>query len=102
MLRGSASYVGNLVVDGMLHLAFVRSDFAQAKVLGLDVDHASQMSGVVKVYNGETIGLGPIPQPLWSLNANCVRHDSRPIVCAVSARRSSPRRGEPLSVPQPR
>lgn len=74
LLRGAASYVGNLIVDGMHHLAFVRSDFAHANVVSVDVDEAAKMAGVVKVYTGGTIGLAPIPQPLWSLNANCVRH----------------------------
>jgi carbon-monoxide dehydrogenase large subunit len=43
---GRAQYVGDLRLERMLHAAFVRSPYAHARVLGVDVDGARACGGV--------------------------------------------------------
>lgn len=50
LLRGLASYTEDIPAEESLHVAFVRSPFAHAKVGTIDTSSASQMPGVVGVY----------------------------------------------------
>jgi aerobic carbon-monoxide dehydrogenase large subunit len=50
LLQGKGSYVDDLRRPGMLHLAFVRSEAAHARVISIDVDAARQVPGVLAVY----------------------------------------------------
>jgi len=50
LLQGRGSYVDDLRRPGMLHLAFVRSEAAHARVVSVDVDGARTVPGVVAVY----------------------------------------------------
>ena len=36
LLRGRGTYIGNLAVEGMLHVGFVRSHVAHAEIAGID------------------------------------------------------------------
>ncbi len=47
LLRGAGTYVDNLPIEGALHLAFVRSTMAHARIEGVDVSEARDMPGVV-------------------------------------------------------
>jgi carbon-monoxide dehydrogenase large subunit len=49
LLTGRGRYVGDLVVPGMLHAAFVRSPYAHAGVTGVDAAAALAVPGVVTV-----------------------------------------------------
>jgi carbon-monoxide dehydrogenase large subunit len=51
LLRGQATYIDNLDLPGVLHLAFVRSPMAHAEITGLDASEARAMPGVVAVYS---------------------------------------------------
>ncbi|MEW6476217.1 MAG: xanthine dehydrogenase family protein molybdopterin-binding subunit [Actinomycetota bacterium] len=53
LLTGRGRYVGDLVVPGMLHAAFVRSPFAHATVNGVDTTAARAVPGVVTVLQGD-------------------------------------------------
>ncbi len=57
LLRGLATYVDNLKVDGMLSLAFVRSPSAHAEIRSIDISEAERMPGVVAVYTAENLEL---------------------------------------------
>ncbi|HEY6317210.1 MAG TPA: xanthine dehydrogenase family protein molybdopterin-binding subunit [Acidimicrobiia bacterium] len=50
LLTGQGSYVDDVVVPGMLHAAFVRSDLAHAGIARLDVDAARAVPGVRAVF----------------------------------------------------
>jgi carbon-monoxide dehydrogenase large subunit len=49
LMTGSGNYVDDVRLPGMLHLAFVRSDYAHAEVRGIDVSAALDVPGVVAV-----------------------------------------------------
>ncbi len=59
-LRGDAQYVDDLAPTGTLHVAFVRSSMAHAKLVEIDTRDAEQMSGVVAVATHETLGLDDV------------------------------------------
>ena len=61
-LTGAGRYVADLVPEGALHLAVVRSPHAHARVLGIDHAAAGTLPGVVGVFTAADLaGLGPIP-----------------------------------------
>jgi carbon-monoxide dehydrogenase large subunit len=73
LLRGEGSYVGNLRVEGALHVAFVRSPFAHALVTAIDTTEAAKAPGVVAVYTAEDLGLPALPVFI-EVNPKCARY----------------------------
>lgn len=62
-LTGKGRYVDDIHLPGETHAHFVRSPYAHAKIIGVDVDAARQAPGVVAVYTGGDLvaaGLGPL------------------------------------------
>ena len=55
LITGRTTWVDNKSSVGMLHLAFVRSPMAHAKVNGIEVGEAKQQPGVVEVITGKDI-----------------------------------------------
>jgi carbon-monoxide dehydrogenase large subunit len=52
LVTGQTSWTDNLVLPGMLHMAFLRSPYAHAKIASVDVSAAKQMPGVVAAFAG--------------------------------------------------
>jgi carbon-monoxide dehydrogenase large subunit len=64
LVRGAGSYVSDLKLPGMLHVAVVRSPYAHAAIGAIDVSPALEVPGVVAVVTGRDL-LGSIdPLPL--------------------------------------
>ena len=59
ILRGDAEYFDDLEVEGLLHVAFVRSTMAHARIESVDTSEAVTMPGVVAVYTADDLGLEP-------------------------------------------
>jgi aerobic carbon-monoxide dehydrogenase large subunit len=57
ILRGEAGYFDDLEVDGLLHVAFVRSTMAHARIESIDASEAAAMPGVVAVYTADDLRL---------------------------------------------
>ena len=55
LMTGSGTYVDDVRLPGMLHLAFVRSDYAHARITNIDVSAALEVPGVVAVFTGEDL-----------------------------------------------
>jgi aerobic carbon-monoxide dehydrogenase large subunit len=53
LLTGRGRFIADVRLPGMLHVAFVRSSLAHAKVLGIDVSEALALEGVVAVATGQ-------------------------------------------------
>jgi carbon-monoxide dehydrogenase large subunit len=51
-MQGRGQYVSDLVLPRMVHVVFVRSPYAHARILGIDRDAARAMPGVVAVVTG--------------------------------------------------
>lgn len=56
LLVGQALFVDDVDIPGMLHVAFMRSDFAHARLKSIDVSAAQKRPGVVAVYTAEIMG----------------------------------------------
>ena len=74
LLVGHATYVDNLDIDGVLHIAFVRSPIAHARLGAdaIDVSEAAAMPDVVAVYTAADLGL-PRHHAFFPLNDACAR-----------------------------
>jgi carbon-monoxide dehydrogenase large subunit len=57
ILTGQTRYFDDLPVDGLLHLAFVRSTIAHARIESVDADDARGMPGVVAIYTADDLNL---------------------------------------------
>jgi aerobic carbon-monoxide dehydrogenase large subunit len=68
LLTGHGHYVDDVVVPGMLHAAFVRSDHARARITRLDVEAALALPGVHAVLTGADLnpGRGSIQPTMFS------------------------------------
>ncbi len=52
-IRGKGTYIDDIKLPGMLHMAILRSPFAHAKINGIDGSRAQALPGVVAVVTGE-------------------------------------------------
>src|SRR5919206_3914254 len=63
LIRGLAHYVDDIRLPDTLHVAFVRSVYAHAKLSNVDISAALKAPGVVAVYTGRDVAdkVGPVP-----------------------------------------
>ena len=64
LVRGQATYTDDLKMDDALHAYVLRSPFAHANILGIDLEDAKSAPGVHTILTGDDVaadGLGPIP-----------------------------------------
>ncbi|MDR7588794.1 MAG: xanthine dehydrogenase family protein molybdopterin-binding subunit, partial [Armatimonadota bacterium] len=63
LITGTATYVDDIVLPGMLHVVLVRSPHAHARIAALDLSAARRAPGVVAVWTGDDIRArcGPLP-----------------------------------------
>ncbi|MBA3450017.1 MAG: hypothetical protein H0T18_02255, partial [Chloroflexia bacterium] len=60
-LMGSAGYVGDLALPGMLHAVFVRSPHAHARIRRVDVERARRESGVAAIWTAAEVNAVTAP-----------------------------------------
>ena len=77
LLTGHGRYVDDVVVPGMLHAAFVRSDVARARITRLDVDAARALLGVRAVLTSAELNAQP-----GSMQPTMFQADPPPSPCA--------------------
>ena len=97
-MQGKGDYVDDLVVDGTLHLAFVRSPFAHARIHVADVETARAAPGVVGVFTAADLDL-PAGYLFFEVNPDCARPPLAPTGSGSSASRS--RWSSPRPAPRP-
>jgi carbon-monoxide dehydrogenase large subunit len=63
LIKGLAHYVDDIRLPDTLHVAFVRSVYAHARINGIDATEALKAPGVVAVYTGKDVAekIGPVP-----------------------------------------
>src|SRR4029450_13062281 len=63
LIQGRATYVDDVAIVGIRHLAFKRSDIAHGRIRSIDVSAAEAMDGVDAVFTGAQIAefLAPMP-----------------------------------------
>jgi carbon-monoxide dehydrogenase large subunit len=64
LLTGRAQFVDDVDIPGMVHAAFKRSDYAHARITGIDVTAARALPGVLAVYTAADLGDYLQPSPL--------------------------------------
>jgi carbon-monoxide dehydrogenase large subunit len=64
LLTGRARFVDDVQLPGMTHVAFVRSDYAHARLRRVDASAARQRAGVIAVYTADDLGDYGRPAPL--------------------------------------
>ncbi|MDF0597627.1 xanthine dehydrogenase family protein molybdopterin-binding subunit [Psychromarinibacter halotolerans] len=52
LVQGRGRYVDDVVLPRMVHVAFVRSPFAHARITGIDLEAAKEVPGVVRIFTG--------------------------------------------------
>jgi len=69
LLTGKGQFIADLVLPGMLHAAFVRSQVAHGRIRAVDLTRAAAAPGVVHVLSGADLLriLPPIPDTQLSL-----------------------------------
>lgn len=76
LVTGRATYVDNLVVEGAVHVVYVRSTVAHARLVSIDTADARSMPGVIGVFTHADLvadGIGPLPIDMPLLPADVRR-----------------------------
>ena len=104
LITGSSTYVDDLRLQGMGHVAILRSIYGHAKINGIDTSAAKALTGVIAVYTGEEFKkfTGPMPHGggegaggqkgqvtinTWPLATDRVRHVGQAIAVVVATDR---------------
>src|SRR5580765_6583812 len=100
LIQGRATYVDDLKIAGMQHLAFKRSDVAHGRIRSIDVTAALAMDGVEAVFTGAQIAelLQPMPiatpfpsPPHRAVAVDTVRYAGEPVAVVVASSRYTAR-----------
>jgi carbon-monoxide dehydrogenase large subunit len=94
LIQGRATYVDDVQLAGMLHLAFKRSDIAHGQIASIDTSAAEAMDGVEAVFTGEQVKamlagpmplLSPFPAPAhYPMAVDRVRYVGEPIAVVAA------------------
>lgn len=114
LLTGRGRYVDDLRFDGALHVAFVRSPHAHARIAQVDAADAKAAEGVVAVLTGADLvaeGVAPFPAnpalrgakgqppttpPYFPLATDAVRFVGQPVAAVVAESRAAAERAAGL------
>ncbi|MEP7306772.1 MAG: xanthine dehydrogenase family protein molybdopterin-binding subunit [Acidobacteriota bacterium] len=93
LIQGRATYVDDIKLPGMLHLAFKRSDIPHGRIRSIDVSAALAMEGVETVFTGAQIAELVAPMPIgtaWpspehrAVAVDVVRYAGEPVAVVVA------------------
>lgn len=95
LLAGRATYVGDVVLPGMLHAATLRSPHAHAKIVSIDTSKAKALPGVHAVLTGAEMEqyVGPMPAfcaepvPQWAVAVEKVRYPGEAVAVVAAESR---------------
>src|SRR5215510_3566464 len=96
LIQGRGTYVDDIALVGMQHLAFKRSDVAHAKIRSIDTSAAQAMDGVEAVFTGPQIAEFLAPMPIGTpfpspehraVATDVVRFAGEPVAVVVAADR---------------
>ncbi len=60
LLTVGGTYVGDLWLESMVHVSYVTSTVAHARIIGVDLEAAASMPGVVAIYSSKDVELSPM------------------------------------------
>src|SRR5580765_3377957 len=93
LIQGRATYVDDIALVGMQHLAFKRSDVAHGRIRAMDTSAAEAMDGVEAVFTGAQIAEFLAPMPIGTpfpspdhraVAVNTVRYPGEPVAVVVA------------------
>ncbi|MEY4372215.1 MAG: hypothetical protein RL219_984 [Actinomycetota bacterium] len=92
LLTVGGSYIADLELPGAVHVVYVRSSIAHARIVGIDTSTARTLPGVLAVYTNDDLGLDPVPPfPFVDLRlvrprlaSGTVRYVGDPVVAVVA------------------
>jgi carbon-monoxide dehydrogenase large subunit len=93
LIQGRATYVDDVKIVGMQHIAFKRSDIAHGRIRSIDVSAAAAIDGVEAVFTGAQIAtlLEPLPiatpfpsPPHRAVAVDVVRYAGEPVAVVVA------------------
>jgi carbon-monoxide dehydrogenase large subunit len=96
LIQGRGTYVDDVKIAGMQHIAFKRCDIAHGRITSIDVSTAEAMDGVEAVFTGAQIAemLAPMPigtpgksPPHRAVAVDVVRYVGEPVALVVAADR---------------
>ena len=96
LIQGRGTYVDDIKITGMRHMAFKRSDIAHGKITSIDTAAAAAMDGVEAVYTGADIAkvLAPMPigtpfpsPPHYAVAVDTVRYAGEPVAVVIASDR---------------
>jgi len=96
LIQGRGTYVDDIALVGMQHLAFKRSDAAHAKIRSIDTSAAKAMAGVEAVFTGAEIAEFLAPMPIGTpfpspehraVAVDTVRYSGEPVAVVVATDR---------------
>ena len=95
-LTVGGTYVADLALPGSVHVTFVRSSMAHARVLSVNSTNVQAMPGVIAVYTNDDLGLAKFPTVMGMTNeamapsmlaSGTVRYVGEPIAAIVAESR---------------
>ena len=96
LIQGRGTFVDDVKVTGMQHMAFKRCDIAHGRIVSIDTRAAEAMDGVEAVFTGAQIAelLAPMPigtpfpsPPHRAVAVDVVRYAGEPVAVVVAADR---------------
>src|SRR5580765_1798325 len=96
LIQGRATYVDDIALVGMQHIAFKRSDIAHGRIKSIDVSAAKEMEGVEAVFTGAEIAQFLPPMPIGTpfpspehraVAVDVVRYSGEPVAVVVASDR---------------
>ncbi len=90
-ITGQGRYTDDIVLPQMTYACMVRSPHAHAEIVNVDISHASQMDGVVKIFTGkdtDAAGIGGVPCG-WQVdfkNGDTMKEPPHPLLVSDKAR----------------
>src|SRR5437879_692176 len=96
LIQGRGTYVDDIKVAGMQHLAFKRSDVAHGRIVSIDTGGAQAMDGVEAVYTGAQLSEFLAPMPIGTpypspehraVAVDVVRYTGEPVAVVVASDR---------------
>jgi len=93
LIQGRGTYVDDIALIGMQHLAFKRSDGAHARITSIDTTGAEAMDGVEAVFTGAQIAKFLAPMPIGTpfpspdhhaVAVDTVRYTGEPVAVVVA------------------
>jgi carbon-monoxide dehydrogenase large subunit len=93
LLRGQASFLEDLALPRVLHVAFVRSEHPHARLASIDCAAAEAIPGVVAALDAQRLGASPVPRIHATVGHPALRPCAQPILADAVARYV----GEPIA-----